>query len=298
VSPCFGHQSASPLTLELTSANPCPVLLPAGTPICHLVLVRVTAGEDAAGPLKTSVYEGLVQPVGPMLAAEFGPLLSTTPRNGPVAMFGATPERDAASPSENGSRCGVAARQTCVAAFVRAAVRTTSGVELDLGEVARSLDTALPPGAPNPWQLRISSTPGDWGVTVLAATRLIPMLFERHRLPLMFRHIRFNEIALEQYEDVFDWITRYHGSVAVGLDYGKLRTGGPCTHHVMRCERGSTTGTVCLRDDSDNSSSPRELRWDDLAALVRAVGDGFWIVGSGLAITPPHCLPLSSSTRE
>lgn len=73
VSPGFGSVHPLPITLELASMNPRPLLLRTGMPICHLLLARVTATQRT-DHLSTSIYEGRDAPCPPLLYEELASL--------------------------------------------------------------------------------------------------------------------------------------------------------------------------------------------------------------------------------
>ena len=75
ISPGFGLGRPTALTIELASLNPSPVILRAGTPICHLVLAQVGKGGKPPA-LADSVFAGAPSPSPPMLYEEFAPLIS------------------------------------------------------------------------------------------------------------------------------------------------------------------------------------------------------------------------------
>lgn len=70
VSPGFGANAPTSLTLELVAHNASPLRLRAGLPICHLALMKVTPASEAY-PLDRSIYEGRQSPSGPLLAEEW-----------------------------------------------------------------------------------------------------------------------------------------------------------------------------------------------------------------------------------
>jgi dCTP deaminase len=77
ISPGFGSNSMSNITLELTSHNTAPIELQPGLPVCHILFVRTQAVKEARLPLTRSIYEGLDAPSGPMLYEEFHRILGT-----------------------------------------------------------------------------------------------------------------------------------------------------------------------------------------------------------------------------
>ncbi len=70
VSPRFGANAPTSLTLELVAHNPSPLRLRAGLPICHLALMKVTPASETH-PLDRSIYEGRESPSSPLLAEEW-----------------------------------------------------------------------------------------------------------------------------------------------------------------------------------------------------------------------------------
>jgi len=76
VSPGFGFRSPTPLTLEVTSHNPCALELNVGMPICQLAITR-TLGSRSTSLLGLSVYEGEEAPSPPQLFEEFRHILGT-----------------------------------------------------------------------------------------------------------------------------------------------------------------------------------------------------------------------------
>ena len=77
ISPGFGVNRMSHLTLELSSHNSAPVELQPGLPVCHILFARTEAGREARLPLSRSIYEGLDAPSGPMLYEEFCNILGS-----------------------------------------------------------------------------------------------------------------------------------------------------------------------------------------------------------------------------
>lgn len=80
VSPGFGGQQATRLTLEISNHNRQEVVLEAGMPICHLAFARVGSGRYMSSPVMRSVYEGEPAPLGPRMLDEFRKL-KTEERN-------------------------------------------------------------------------------------------------------------------------------------------------------------------------------------------------------------------------
>jgi deoxycytidine triphosphate deaminase len=75
VSPGFGATKPTPITLELTSFNPTPLLLQTGIPACHIAFSRMAVAGQTARPLGKSIYEGRGTPAGPLLYEEFATIL-------------------------------------------------------------------------------------------------------------------------------------------------------------------------------------------------------------------------------
>lgn len=70
ISPGFGAQSPTALTLELASHCPRPLLLRSGTPVAHLMFTRVSDGPSLS-TRGQSVFEGREAPSAPALLAEW-----------------------------------------------------------------------------------------------------------------------------------------------------------------------------------------------------------------------------------
>jgi dCTP deaminase len=75
ISPGFGEESPTALTLEVVSYNPSPITLQSGIPVCHLMVARTSGAMKAAMTLYKSVYEGKDVPSGPLLFEEFHRIL-------------------------------------------------------------------------------------------------------------------------------------------------------------------------------------------------------------------------------
>jgi deoxycytidine triphosphate deaminase len=71
VSPGFGQQSPSQLTMEFVSNNPNPIQLKPGLPVCHLAFQTLLGAGTPNRKLSTSVYEAMPAPAPPMYWQEF-----------------------------------------------------------------------------------------------------------------------------------------------------------------------------------------------------------------------------------
>jgi dCTP deaminase len=76
VSPGFGADSPSKLTLEIVSFNPAIIQLKSGIPICHLIIFRISNAVKLSTELRNSIYEGREAPCPPLLFEEFKDLLN------------------------------------------------------------------------------------------------------------------------------------------------------------------------------------------------------------------------------
>jgi len=73
VNPGFGLTKATSLTLELTSHNPNELIIPTGTPICHLIFTALKSRINSKKRFK-SLYEGKSSPSVSQLSREFNTL--------------------------------------------------------------------------------------------------------------------------------------------------------------------------------------------------------------------------------
>lgn len=71
VHPGFGRTSSTQITFEITSVNPAPLTLPAGLPVCHLVLSKVSEGGISTTARRRSTYEGRPAPSPPVLPSQW-----------------------------------------------------------------------------------------------------------------------------------------------------------------------------------------------------------------------------------
>jgi dCTP deaminase len=72
VTPGFGSEDPTSLTLEVSSCNPTPLRIRAGMPACHLAFSRTTPA--VVERLARSVYDGRESPSAPLLFEEFSTL--------------------------------------------------------------------------------------------------------------------------------------------------------------------------------------------------------------------------------
>lgn len=71
VSPGYGREAPTALTLELHSVNPSVLNLRPGMPVCHLTVARLTGERDRMGQLAQSVYDAAPAPGRPRFWDEF-----------------------------------------------------------------------------------------------------------------------------------------------------------------------------------------------------------------------------------
>ena len=72
VRPGFGIHIPTAVTYEISMLNPSTVMIPALTPVCHLMLVEVSAFENLASvETSRSIYEGLPAPSSPQPVTEW-----------------------------------------------------------------------------------------------------------------------------------------------------------------------------------------------------------------------------------
>jgi len=71
VSPGFGQKLPTALTFEIVNANPNPIWLRPGLPICHIAFQEVSNKGTPNAILQTSVYETRKAPAPPLYSEEF-----------------------------------------------------------------------------------------------------------------------------------------------------------------------------------------------------------------------------------
>jgi len=182
----------------------------------------------------------------------------------------------------------------CVAAFVAAALEKFGHKALDPQRLARLLGITVGPDCRNPWALPVEPDPERQGVAASGSAVRIPKVLAEFDPRLAFRHLPFSRIVAEQYDAVLEQALRRGCVVAVGFDYGRFSGQQRLLRHVARVEPGSTPESVILLDDCAGDP-PRKLttRWPDLEAAVRAVHDGFWIIGPRPALELDHTPSLN-----
>lgn len=70
VHPGFGGATPTQITFEITSVNPAPLVVPAGLPVCHLLLSKVLGGDGTTAG-RRSTYEGSPAPSPPALPSHW-----------------------------------------------------------------------------------------------------------------------------------------------------------------------------------------------------------------------------------
>jgi len=132
----------------------------------------------------------------------------------------------------------------------------------------------------NPWGLPAEDDPEKRGVTVARAQERLPEVLAELDLSLRFRHVRFNEIEFGLYAEVLEQATRQGAVVGVGFDYARLFDASAEVRHVARMEPLPDDQKVRLLDDYATSPAQEAtVKWLDLEPAVRAVDDGFWMIG-------------------
>lgn len=78
-----------------------------------------------------------------------------------------------------------------------------------------------------------------------------------------------------------------------GFDYSVISgTPLPITRHVARIERGESRRFVMILDDTAGTPPAHHtLQWDRLESAVRAIDDGYWVIGSPESLDFDHALP-------
>jgi len=185
-----------------------------------------------------------------------------------------------------------------VAAFVAAALSKLGQVASDRRHLASMLGIAVGPDCRNPWALPIEPDPERQGVTAADSAIRIPKVVAEFNAHLTFRHIPFSHIAAEQYEAVLEQALHLGCVVGVGFDDGLLSGQKRVLRHVARVEPVHDAETVILLDDCAGVP-PRQLttKWDDLEAAVRAVNDGFWVIGHWASLEFDYVPPLDRNGR-
>lgn len=184
----------------------------------------------------------------------------------------------------------------CVAAFVAKALECLGDSKIDRSLIARQLGLKVGPTDENPWGLEVIHDPDFRGLTVTEAEQSIGAVLAAHSHGLAFRHIPFNTVTFELYQNVLEEATAKGCIVGVGFDYGRL-TGKPgLRRHIARIIAGPDERSVVLLDDSAGSSPERyAVDWQALERAVYDIYDGFWIVGPGTGLSFDLTLPYGDT---
>jgi dCTP deaminase len=273
VGPGYGSRKMTALTLEIVNSNPSSITLKAGMPVCHLRIAEVdrTGLREPAG--RPSIYEGLDPLNDPLLFEEFGELGLLAKSEQENAQIEWPP-------------------QCCVPAFVHRSMQLI-GVEPPPPEqVAFAMNVKVDSLDPNPWNFPVASRREDRGVVFQRAVQAITSLLSNISPHIQFRHIPFNTIALELYEEVLSEALARALPVGVGIDPLVLSIPGAEAEnrHVLRIESVQER-QVHLVDDSGGRATPLVVSWKVLERAVTAIGDGFWIFGRGSDLEFSNTLP-------
>lgn len=182
---------------------------------------------------------------------------------------------------------GLVDPDACVPAFVQGALQALGGPLLELDQLGRTLGMKARPGSPNPWALPVAANDASAGTSLRDAARFLPALLSRQLPGVEFRHIPFNTIPFQLYDDVFREALRANAIVGLGYDFELLFATG---HAVQRRHLSRIVATApgvrahfALLDPGLPKGWPTEYRWDDAEAAVRSIDDGFWVIGSASA---------------
>lgn len=194
----------------------------------------------------------------------------------------------------------------CVPAFFERAVLALGAVhhpDLSLrAEVARACNVSVPPGDDNPFGLRVSDHPDEWGATpadaktafagvqgILGATRELTLTLTR-----------LDEIPFQMYEEVILDHASDDAVIGLGFDFREIakpaedHTDGACPHLVRMTPLGNEAsavpnvrsatfrpdyqGEVHVFDDSGEIPAFMAFSWLSLLRASRMGGGAFWIV--------------------
>jgi hypothetical protein len=184
----------------------------------------------------------------------------------------------------------------CVAAFIVEALHefgvTVSAEERPL--IARALKTRVGSTDENPWGLETTGDPNFRGVSPLNAIELVPPLLMRYHNALLFRHIPFETVALEQYVEVFAAAIGQGCVVGVGFDYSIITGSSDPAPHVARIIPSSMLDGVCMLDAESSRPVFHLIQWEKLIMSTRSLGDGYWVIGQSNTLNLPYTLPYSS----
>jgi hypothetical protein len=179
----------------------------------------------------------------------------------------------------------------CVPAFVYAAL-ARNGISADPLSLPCLLGVEVSIGDKNPLGLPVSQN-GTWGMTSEAANGRINRLFQELGLPLAFRHVPFNEIALESYENVLEQAFSRSVVVGIGLNYNLLAnvTRVEPVRHVIRVISNRGSNLKLFDDSLEHSCSEFTVPWDKIERAVLNILDGYWLIGRRPALALDHTLP-------
>jgi len=168
----------------------------------------------------------------------------------------------------------------CVPAFAAVALRLLGYPDLAQKELAKRLGTCVGPESANPWGLPVEDDPEKRRVTAATTQERLPEVLAELDLSLRFCHVRFNEVEFGLYAEVLGQATQQGAVVGVGFDYARLFGRPAEVRHVARVESLPDDQTVRLLDDyAASPAKEATVKWLDLEPAVRAVDDGFWMIG-------------------
>lgn len=281
VNPGFGAAAPSYLTLELYNYSNRPLLLRAGMPICHLRLAEVAGAVSSEGS-RWSVYEGS-DPLGvPQLRAELGSHFGKQTRIIDVHRVN--------SNLRSLSDCWPP--HCCVAAFVAAALQNYGLRSVGRPEIARRIGVRVGINDENPFQLSTTEQSDQTGLAPAYAAVTINKMLAECNTGLAFRHVRFDQIALDGEQQVLEEALRRSVVVGVGVDYSLIESNHPLSQRHLFRVCGMEGEQVCLVDDSRGSRLENViLQWDQLEAATKSIGDGWWMIGRTDQLSFSRTLP-------
>lgn len=171
----------------------------------------------------------------------------------------------------------------CVPAFIASGLRRLGVPTVDRRWLCMSLGVKVPSGASNPLGLPSVGDVAQAGVQLAEAKALVPRILTELALPLDFRHIPFNTIPLGDYEGYFASLRDSNCAIGLGLDWRYLHGSvDPSPHVVNVLNYGPQF--VSISDPSEGDDPADQcFSATTLEGSVRVIGDGFWLMGRGIA---------------
>jgi hypothetical protein len=151
--------------------------------------------------------------------------------------------------------------------------------------LAQQLGICVGPTDENPWGLPVTPEPSLRGVPLSKAESRIPAVLRHFDSGLRFRHVPFRVVTLNLFAGLLDQAIAQKCVTGIGFNRALVFHNPTLIRHVARIVPHGDPNTVIILDDSMGRPPAQHIvEWTALETAVYNIDDGFWLIGSDVAL--------------